>query len=128
MDLPKLYAEPECFLFREQYPEDWKFFGCGPGDVGDYLVPDRILGISVRECCRIHDWYYRLWNGTTEQDRETADRIFLNNMLRVINHQESGRWLTRLRSRIAYMYYKAVRRYGAPSFFEERNPNETYRT
>lgn len=29
--------------------------GCGPGDAGDLIVPDKILGVSILEACKIHD-------------------------------------------------------------------------
>ena len=123
----RLYAEPECWEFRDAYPDDWKYFGCGPGDIGDYLVPDNILGVSVREACRVHDWYYRFFEGNTEEDRRMADRIFFNNMTKIIRGA-GGRWLlVRLRCRIALVYYRSVVTYGANSFWESRNKPETLR-
>jgi hypothetical protein len=123
----KLYADPKCWQFRDLYPDDWAEFACGPGDFGDYLVPDSILGVSVNEACRIHDWYYRFAEGATEDDRAIADRIFLNNMLRIVVDASGWKLTVRLRCRVAYIYYRAVRRYGAPAFFDERNPESECR-
>lgn len=123
----KLFAAPECWQFRDKHPDQWKNFACGPGEVGDYLVPDVILGIPVAECCRIHDWYYRFDSGKTEEDRAAADRIFLNNMLRTVNALSKNSIMKRIRSRIALIYYNAVRRYGAPVYFEERNSDIEYK-
>ena len=126
-----LYAEPECWQFREAYPDEWLSFGCGPGSLGDYLVPDSVLGLSVVEACRIHDWYYRLWlEGETEEDRATADRIGRNNALRIIDHayeKGSNIWLTRIRRWLVQQAYLRVRKYGAAAFFEERNAKAYYR-
>ena len=120
----KLYAEPETWAYRDAFPDEWLKLGCGPGDVGDYLVPDRILGLSVVEACRVHDWYYRFWEfGKTEVHRNIADRIFKNNMLRIIHDNSRSVALRRARAWIAdRIYYESVNRRGAPSFFEERNP------
>ncbi len=123
----KLYAEPKCFEYRDKFPEEWLTLGCGPGDVGDYLVPDRILGLSVVEACRVHDWYYRFWEGETEVHRAIADRIFLNNMLRIIFDNSGNFTVRRARAWIAdHVYYESVRRRGAPAFFEGRNPETHY--
>lgn len=123
----KLFADPACWKFRSEHPEEWESFACGPGDYGDYLVPDKILFLSVNEACRIHDWYYRFWPENTEDARSMADRILLNNMLRIIYNQTSGKWLKRARSRVALIYFRAVRSYGATAFFEDRNLEVEYK-
>jgi hypothetical protein len=123
----KLFAEPECWEFKSSHPDEWDTFACGPGDLGDYLVPDSILGVSVTESCRIHDWYYRFYPGGTENDRAMADRVLLNNMLRTIVANSSYRWVIRARCWMAHVYFKSVRKYGAPAFFEERNENAKYK-
>ena len=62
----KLYAHPECWLFRKNNPEEFKSFGCGPGGAGDKLVPDTMYGLDVSNACRIHDWYYRFYPENTK--------------------------------------------------------------
>lgn len=123
----KLFAEPECWAFKKEHPHAWTTFACGPGDFGNYLVPDSILGVSVTEACRIHDWYYRFYPGDTEEDRFMADRVLLNNMLRIIVCASKSKWLLRARYYIAHLYFTSVRKYGAPAFFEERNDNTQYK-
>lgn len=76
--------------------------GCGAKGWG-VLVPDRLLGASVRECCNIHDFMYS--RGSDITDKDAADRVFLNNMLRVIDHGHP--WLRWPRRRLAMLYTAA---------------------
>lgn len=117
----ELFAAAECWEFKKRYPEEFASFGCGPGGLGDILVPDTIYGLSVNSCCAIHDWYYRYFPGNTEMDRELADRIFKNNMIRLVTAKTKWSWLRRLRLRRVKTYYSMVRFAGATAFFEERN-------
>jgi hypothetical protein len=118
----KLFYDPDCLEFKQNHPFEWATFSCGPGDFGDYLVPDKILGVDVTEACRIHDFQYGLFSQvSSEEDRARADRIFLNNMLRIVRHHSKGKWRLRARQVIAYVYYKSVRKFGAPAYWEDRN-------
>lgn len=96
--------------------------GCGPGGFGDYLVPDTIWGLSIKPSCSIHDWMYR-W-GVTLEDKEQADRVFLNNMLRQILNGDTGRLTRWLRRRRARKYYLAVKWWGAPAYWNGKNKPE----
>lgn len=98
--------------------------GCGPGSIGDYFVPDSIWGISVQPCCAIHDYMYYI--GEKEIDRETADRVFLNNMVRVMVENTGSKWLLRLRLRTVKVYYNAVREFGGPAFWDNKNQEKEY--
>lgn len=89
--------------------------GCGPGGLGDYLVPDTLWGLSVRKACNIHDWEYHF--GKTQQDKKVADENFLDNMIRLIQAANGWRVLMWLRKRRARKYYKAVRDYGGPFYW-----------
>ena len=90
--------------------------GCGGGDgIGDCLVPDKMWGLSVHPACMIHDWMYDC--GVTIEDKNEADRVFLNNVLRIIDAANSWWWLRRLRRRRAATYYHAVRLFGGPAFW-----------
>jgi len=81
------------------------------------MVPDRIWGLDISECCRIHDFMYGC--GEREEDREEADRVFLNNMVRLIS---DGICLLRpLRRWRAKQYYWAVRYFGGPAFWNDKN-------
>lgn len=101
--------------------------GCGAGEGwGDKLVPDTIYGLSMLDACKIHDWMYA--KGKTQEDKEEADRVFLNNMLRIIDYHTLNSWLKWLRKRRAYKYYDSVDHFGGPAFWNEKNkPAELYR-
>ena len=86
--------------------------GCGAAGKG-YLVPDSMYGLSVTEPCNIHDWQYA--HGSTIADKEEADRVFLNNCLRLIN--DSSKWLRWLRRRRALKYYWVVKNFGGSAFW-----------
>lgn len=117
----KLFACPECWLFAEEHPEDFASFGCGPGGLGDRLVPDTMYGLDISDACRIHDWYYRFYPENTEEARAMADRVLKNNLLRIVREKTKSSILLWLRERRCQTYYIMVRNFGAPAFFEERN-------
>lgn len=121
-----LYAPPSYWRARKkgiinQYVDG----GCGPGKFGDKLIPDKILGVDVRPACEIHDWMYMM--GESQEDKDKADRVFRNNMVRLIMaHPARPRWLRRLRLWLAHKYYMAVHRYGGPAFWIYKNPSAEY--
>jgi hypothetical protein len=81
--------------------------GCGTGTGWKaLLVPETIRGLSIHEACDIHDWMYAL--GLVIEDKDEADRVFLNNMIRIIDSRRSRRWLRALRLGRAKDYYLAV--------------------
>jgi len=93
--------------------------GCGPGRLGDLFIPDTMYGLRITSICKIHDWMYMV--GETEEDREVADRVFLNNLVRWINYKTSFlplRWLRLIRAR---SYYTAVRYFGGPAYWNTKN-------
>ena len=120
----ELFADKECWEFKERFPDEFKSYGCGPGGIGDFLVPDTVYGLSIKEACRIHDWGYRHCKWASEEDRARHDRIFLNNMLRIIDAKTNLYILRQLRAYRCYAYYIAVRKFGARSYWCERNNNE----
>lgn len=97
--------------------------GCGPASAFIDFVPDNILGRNICPACSEHDVDYHF--GKTIEDKNIADRTFLNNMLRIIDHGYSWKWLRKLRKRIAYGYYLAVKKYGGPAFWDKTKPNLT---
>ena len=113
------------FLFAP--PEYWKLSAedraarrCGPGrGVLEWLVPDNIYGCPVSVACSIHDFMYA--HGKTADDKCEADRVFLNNMIRLI--EANGGWwpIQWLRLRRAVIYYEAVSHFGGPAFWNEKN-------
>ena len=93
--------------------------GCGPQGWKIDLVPDSILGCPVGEACRIHDVQYAI--GHTIQDKDSADRCLLNNLIRLIRARTTT-WLAkklllRRRLNLAYLYYEAVSHFGGPAFW-----------
>lgn len=80
---------------------------CGAGEgIGNLIIPDRIWFLPVSVACHIHDVSWELAE-PTEQDRKSADTVFLANMLRVIE-AESNWFMRILRNQRAMTYYNAV--------------------
>jgi hypothetical protein len=97
--------------------------GCGPGSVLGLLVPDSIWGISVTEACNIHDFMYA--TGETIEDKYLADRVFLNNMVRLILADKDADFeLRKARLDSAQLYYEMVHRFGGPFFWANKNKKE----
>jgi hypothetical protein len=93
--------------------------GCGTKGLCGLLVPDTIWGLNITDACDIHDFMYHV--GKDLGDKELADRVFLNNMLRLVDENTSWKWLKRLRARRAMTYYKAVVELGGPAFWSNKN-------
>lgn len=96
-------------------PPKFRYGGCGAGKLGDILIPDTLWGLDVKFMCKIHDHMYS--RGETEEDREGADRTFRNNLFRWIEYNTNSYILKWLRIRRAVKYYKAVRMFGGPAFW-----------
>ena len=97
-------------------PEDYESNGCGSGWNAP-LVPDTIYFVSIKECCKYHDYAYSV--GTTLEDKEKADREFLNNMTRVIKSIDKWYYPTRLALWRAKNYYHMVKWFGGAAFFDK---------
>lgn len=96
--------------------------GCGPQGWKIDAVPDSVFGCYIGEACRIHDVQYG--EGKTIADKDSADRTFMNNMIRLIRGR-TKRWLAkklllRLRLKLAYGYYLFVSRFGGPAFWANK--------
>ncbi len=92
--------------------------GCGTSGWKGRLVPGHLLWLSIKEACDIHDYMYHVGNSIA--DKEEADRVFLNNMLRIVE-AESVWLLRRWRRHMAIDYYGAVRDFGGPAFWTDKN-------
>ena len=90
--------------------------GCGSGWTAG-LVPDHLLGLDISECCHIHDYTYSTSEATIKA-KESADRAFLNNMLRVVMSENKMQTARRL---LAWDYYQAVCMFGGPAFWDGKN-------
>ncbi len=93
--------------------------GCGAAGWKVDIVPDNILGIDVSEACNIHDWMY--YFGTTIYDKYEADRVFRNNLIRLIEAGSWSRIMKRIRFWFAQRYFNAVHYFGGPAFWNGKN-------
>lgn len=100
--------------------------GCGTSGWKGALVPETMWGLSVTPACDIHDWMYAC--GRTLADKDEADRVFLNNMLRIIEDAGSWWWVSALRRTRARDYYDAVHCFGGPAFWDGKNEREVLST
>lgn len=84
--------------------------GCGPAGILSFLVPDTYDDIDLNEACNPHDFMY--YYGETEKDKDLADRVFLFNLLTVLDRDNPNRRTSRKRHDMAMIYYDAVSDYG----------------
>lgn len=93
--------------------------GCGAANAKFDFVPDSIYGIKITEACNIHDWMYHFGNDL--EDKKRADRVFLNNMIRIIKSKKNQwKWVKALRYRRAKTYYEAVKHFGGSAYWENK--------
>jgi len=111
-----LYA-PKSFLEAHDIVKAEICNGAGPKGYG-WIVFDTMYGLSVTEAADIHDWMYYM--GVDITDKEEADRVFLNNMNRIIETKTKWKWLRWLRKERAAKYYYAVKWFGGPAFWENK--------
>lgn len=116
----RLFA-PDSFKSASTVERDKICNGCGAANSKFDFVPDSIYGLKICSACDIHDWMYHF--GETIEDKEQADRVFLNNLLRLIEAQTGtlNRLLKPLRRRRALKYYEAVVAFGGPAFWSKGN-------
>lgn len=113
-----LYA-PASFIGASHEVRNRVVNGCGTGGWKGKLVPETIYGLDVSPACDIHDWMYI--EGETVADKEEADRVFLNNLLRLIEAAGGIKLLQSLRRRRARIYFEAVQHFGGPAFWHDKN-------
>ena len=89
--------------------------GCGAADSW-FRPPKRIYGTLIVYACIIHDWMYE--KGLTDEDKQEADRSFLNNLNRLIT-RDSHKWHkpTYLQRKRAKVYYTGVKYGGGEAFW-----------
>lgn len=114
----ELYAPASYWALTNE--ERARYNGCGTSGWKGAVVPETMWGLNVTRACNIHDHMYAF--GKSEADRQEADRVFLNNLLRIINAK--GGWLTWLRRYRATTYYNFVNKYGAVHFWDGKNKPE----
>jgi len=119
----KLFTLYQPIGYRFLSPDAKKAYcnGCGGARTAG-IVPDSILGCDIKEACNIHDFMYEFAKPYVES-KEEADRVFLNNMTRLVLNKNRGffKFLTRPRLKLVKVYYDAVKNYGGASFWEDKN-------
>lgn len=89
---------------------------CGSAS-GWFRPPSKIYGTDISASCNIHDYMYSF--GITVEDKDEADRVFLNNMNRIISRDSHKIYKpTFLQRRRALKYYYAVKYFGAEAYWK----------
>lgn len=109
-------AAPASFWKADQDLIDEVCGGCGPGGIGDYVVPDTVLFLNVRVACEVHDWCFAVWNYKAGFDK--ANNVFKNNMIRIIDQRTKWGWLKKHRYKRAYGNYWMVQHCGESFFYD----------
>jgi hypothetical protein len=92
--------------------------GCGPGKIGDWFIPDSILGDSIFLACQIHDWMYD--EGQSIYDKKWADILLDVNIKLLILSTETKTDAARIK--IAVDYFIAVYFGGKEAFEKGKTP------
>lgn len=122
MSTTQLFA-PESYTGARRAIRAAAVNGCGTAGWKGDLVPETIYGLKITSACNIHDWMYGV--GETLADKNEADRVFLNNLLRLIDGGLKWGWLRALRRRRALKYYNAVKWLGGAAFWADKNKDKT---
>ena len=111
-----ILAAPESFWDFAGQDMSAAVNGCGPGGIGDSLVPDTVYLLSIKAACKIHDWMYTIYND--EFGFELANKVFIDNMIRINNAASGCVLLKWLRMQRILKYYRAVRAFGRLFFYD----------
>lgn len=112
----KLYAKRGFWAWTKEELKE-RGYGCGPGSIGNKIIPDTFWGLNVWWCCAIHDHMYRYKHAVTKTDKWVADVVLLTNLNDWIEAKTNWEWLKVLRRHRAMTYFSAVRDAGNKSFF-----------
>lgn len=102
----------------KDYIKDNDCNGCGTGWSAK-IIPNTIYFLSIKAVCCVHDYMYEV--GKNIKDKEEADRVFLNNLLRVIEAKKAWYYPHFLARRRALKYYEAVKNFGGSAFWSGKN-------
>ncbi len=75
--------------YYDASPEELTHIVNGCGAAGSWLstfIPERFSGLDISLACDIHDWMYHY--GIEWADKLTADRVFMYNMMVIIDNAE----------------------------------------
>ena len=117
----KLLRTKECLIFEKLFPDEYKTFGCGPGGVGDWFIPDTMWGLSVKEACKQHDHDYRFGSGASDEHRKQCDTRMRLNMLIIVDAESKTKTFKALRHIRVNTYYFMVRACGRNAYWNERD-------
>ena len=121
---PEMYGDQPCSFFDATNEQIQQYTnGCGSGS-GEKYVPDKLLGLSIRNACLIHDWMYAF--GASTEDKKRADFVFLNNMIRIIESRNGFFLLKKARLYLARVYYMTVKYLGGPYFWDSKNSDDEF--
>jgi len=112
----KLYA-PQGYIKLSPSKKAEICNGCGAK--GGIPVPNTFYGLDISEACNIHDYMYYI--GKTHADKLEADRVFKNNLSRIIEARTSWSFLKRLRHRRKKTYCYAVEEWGETAYWNGKN-------
>ena len=111
-----VYA-PSSFWDASKEDRDRVTNGCGPAGWKIGLISDNIWFLSIVDACNIHDWMYE-YAEYTEEAKQTADKVFRDNIVRIVNAKTKWNWLRKLRYKSAQAYYILVICFGGPFFWK----------
>jgi hypothetical protein len=100
-----ILAPPDFFKLSQKVIDS---YSCGPGEIGDWLVPDTLWGQNVIEACQVHDFMCR--KGGALEDKKFTDMLFLFNMISIIEDEKD--FFDEMSLYRAITYYIAVSRGG----------------
>lgn len=109
---------PQDFWFLRIKEMKHRGYGCGPGGLGDKLIPDSMYFLCVWWPCAIHDHMYRDKEATTLYDKWAADVVLLTNLNDWIEAKTKLSIVRAARRYRAMTYFQAVRDGGKKSFFQ----------
>ena len=95
--------------------------GCGTRKI---RVPQKILGVNFEDACNGHDCCYSF--GEDEEDKRISDRLFLYNLLVLVDEHCKRNGIVDRAERVAcreaaFEYYKAVADWGKWAFYAHKD-------
>lgn len=122
-------AAPESFWDYLDIDKSDMVNGCGPSGFGDFLIPNKVYGLSIKPACMIHDWMFTIFN--CEKGFKVANQVFFDNMNRINKKNTKSNFLWWLRKRRIMKYFLAVKYFGRQFYYDAHvglyNNEEVYK-